>query len=150
MTICGADCSKCGMKETCKGCMETQGQPFGGVCVVADCCRGGGHETCAECNLCEYKARLMAEFNGLGIKDMPPVTELYALNGAFVNLEYELPGGGRVKFWKDENIYLGSQLPKVGSERCYGLTADDRYLLVCEYGENGAEPQIVVFKRREK
>ena len=58
-----------------------------------------------------------------------------------------LPGGQSVKFRDDRNIYLGTQLPK-GSGRYYGLTADDAYLLVCEYGENGAEPRVVVFKRR--
>lgn len=29
-----------------------------------------------------------------------------------------------------------------------GLTADENYLLVCEYGENGADAEIVIFKRR--
>lgn len=34
------------------------------------------------------------------------------------------------------------------SSRCYGLTADENYLLVCEYGDNGANPEIVIFKKR--
>ena len=44
-------------------------------------------------------------------------------------------------------IYLGSQLHKRGSDRCYGIAADETYLAVSEYGENGADAQLVVFKR---
>lgn len=90
----------------------------------------------------------MEECNALGIEDMPRVTELYPLNGSFINLEYPLPSGQRVKFWKDNNIYLGTQLLKNNSDRCYGITADEENLLVCEYGENGADPQIIAFKKR--
>ncbi len=44
-SICGADCSNCGMKENCKGCIETDGHPFGGECVVAKCYKHGGKDT---------------------------------------------------------------------------------------------------------
>ena len=27
-TICGADCSNCGMQESCAGCVETNGRPL--------------------------------------------------------------------------------------------------------------------------
>lgn len=147
-TICGADCSQCWMKEKCGGCAETGGRPFGGDCVLASCCRDKGQKSCAECTSCEYRARLMEEYNSLGIADMPRVEQLHALNGGFVNLEYTLPSGQHIKFWKDANIYLGNQLEKLYGDRCYGLTADDEYLLVCEYGENGSDPKIVCFQRR--
>ena len=48
----------------------------------------------------------------------------------------------------DTKIYLGYQVEKVNSDRCYGLVADNEYLLVCEYGCNGAEPEIIVYKKR--
>ena len=148
--ICGADCGQCAMKEACKGCLNTNGHPFGGNCVVAACCRERGYGKCAQCAapVCDCKARLMEEFNALGIKDMPPVTELYSLSGAFINLAYPLPGGQAVKFWRDEDVYLGAQLPKGNSGRCYGLAASAEYLMVSEYGENGSEPELVLFKRR--
>lgn len=44
----------------------------------------------------------------------------------------------------------GQQVCKKNSDRCYGLTADENFLLVCEYGEGGSDPQIVVYKRRKK
>ena len=147
-TICGANCGKCSLQGTCQGCGQTGGRPFGGTCVVASCCQKKGQQSCSDCQVCEYRAQLIKEFRSLGITDMPPLTELYALNGSFMNLAYPLPGGRRIRLWDDRSIYLGSQLPK-GGGRFYGLAADDEYLLVSEYGENGADPQILVLKIRK-
>ena len=94
--------------------------------------------------------RLMEEFNSLNLADLPPVTAFYQLNGAYVNLEYTLPNGSKIKLLDDTKVYFGCQIERPGSERCYGLVADENYLLVCEYGCNGAEPEIVYYKRRER
>ena len=142
-TICGIDCGGCGFQEQCKGCVETNGSPFGGGCVAAACYRSGG-ESC----FAAYRNRLIEEFNSLGIADMPAVTTLCQLSGAYVNLEYTLPNGEKIKLLDDTKVYLGYQLEKKSGDRCYGLVADDDYLLVCEYGCNGADPEIVVYKRR--
>ena len=90
----------------------------------------------------------MDEFNSLGIADMPIITTLCPLNGAYVNLEYPLSNGEKIKLLEDTRIYLGSQVEKADSDRCYGLVADDDYLLVCEYGCNGVDPEIIVYKKR--
>lgn len=135
-SLCGIDCGQCPMKDECNGCAETNGSPFGGRCILAACD-----------DRCGLKKKLIDCFNALGIKDMPEVTELYALVGSYVNLEYTLPGGKKITFWKDKDVYLGNQLEKVGSDRCYGLTTDGEYLLVCEYGENGSDPEIVDYRR---
>ena len=146
-SICGLDCTDCSFKENCAGCVATGGRPFGGECMVAKCCLA---HHCGDFpkKVCALKQVLIAEFNALGIEDMPRVTDLYAMVGKFVNLEYGLPGGQWIKLWDDNCIYLGNQLPKIGTNRCYGLTADESYLLVCEYGENGCDAEIVIFKRR--
>ena len=47
-------------------------------------------------------------------------------------------------------MYLGNQVERRGSDRCYGLAADDEYLMVCEYGEGGANAEIIVFKKRDR
>lgn len=150
-SICGLDCTGCSMKNTCGGCAATDGKPFGGECMVAKCCGNRKDNSCGDFskNVCDLKRRLIAEFNTLGIKDMPQVTDLYALVGSFINLKYTLPNGQTVKFWDDKRVYLGNQLEKIGTDRCYGLTADEDYLLVCEYGEIGEDAQIIVFKMRE-
>ncbi len=142
-TICGIDCTGCGWKECCKGCAETDGSPFGGECVAAQCYKTGG-ENC----FIAYKNRLIEEFNVLGIADMPPVTELTPLIGAFVNLEYALLNGEKIKLLDDSKIYLGCQVEKQSSDRCFGLVGDTHHLLVCEYGCNGTEPEIVLYKKR--
>lgn len=56
--------------------------------------------------------------------------------------------GQSIKFLEDNNVYWGSQIEIPGSVRCYGIVADDRYLLVCEYGCGGADPQIILYKKR--
>ena len=101
------------------------------------------------CDECGWKEQLIAEFNALGIEDMEEVTDLNALWGAYINLQYTLPGGQKIKFWDDNRMYLGNQLCKKNSSRCYGLTADENYLLVCEYGDNGSDAEIIVYKKRK-
>ena len=92
---------------------------------------------------------LIGEFNGLAIPGMPKINELYPLVGNFVNLEYSLPSGQKVKFLDDNSMYLGNQVEcKFSVGRCYGLLADEHFLLVCEYSENGADPEIVIYMRR--
>lgn len=149
-TKCGLDCKECGFQE-CPGCMETGGRPFGGSCMLAVCCDEKGCDNCGRAfeAPCRLKEELIAEFNALGIEDMEEVKSLNALSGAFVNVAYKLPGGQEIRFWDDSRIYLGNQICKKGSDRCYGLTADENYLLVCEYGEGGSDAEIVVYKRRK-
>lgn len=38
-SICGIDCTKCGLSGACNGCAATDGQPFGAECLVAQCCK---------------------------------------------------------------------------------------------------------------
>lgn len=148
--LCGLDCSECGLRDECGGCVETKGRPFGGSCMIAVCCETKGCENCGRSfeAPCKLKTQLIQEFNALGIEDMKEVTDLHALHGAYVNLQYTLPGGQKIKFWDDDRIYLGNQICKKNSDRCYGLTADENYLLVCEYGENGSDAEIIVYKKR--
>ena len=151
-TFCGIDCNSCQYKKDCNGCVKTKGQPLGegGVCPIAKCCLNKEHKHCGECmdGSCSLKGRLMDEYNALGIEDMEKVTNLCVLIGKYVNLEYTLPNGQKIKLWHDNKLYLGYQVCKKESNRCYGLTADENYLLVCEYGENGSNPEIVVYKKR--
>lgn len=93
-TICGIDCTGCGWKEICKGCTETNGHPFGGECVAAECYKSGGEN----CYL-TYKNRLIEDFNALGIIDMPTVTNLCQLNGAYVNWNILFPVGKKSDYW---------------------------------------------------
>ena len=92
------------------------------------------------------KNELIKIFNGLGIADMEEVSELHELNGSYINLKYTLPSG-QIRLWDDNKTYYGAELCKKDSDRCYGLTADEKYILVCEYGNGGSDAEIVIFKR---
>ena len=143
MSICGMDCcNKCARKEECGGCKKTDGHPFGGVCVAAECIKNGGFES-----FNKAKQTLIDEFNSLNIKGLH-VEDLNLLNGFYVNLEYPLLNGQSVKLLCDNNIYWGNQIEIPESDRCYGIVADDKYLLVCEYGCGGSEPEIIMYKKR--
>ena len=96
-----------------------------------------------------FQQQLMAEFNALGVDGMPEVTGLNVLTGSYINLAYPLPSGEKVKFLNDNATYLGNQLESLfGGNRCFGIVANMELLLVCTYEENGANPELVVYKKR--
>lgn len=143
LSICGADCcSECSRKEDCGGCRETDGKPFGGTCVAAECIKKGGLEAFQKA-----KEALITEFNALGIKGLQ-INDLHLLNGFYINLEYQLANGQSVQLLEDHKVYWGNQIELPDSDRCYGIAADEHYLLVCEYGCGGTQPQIIVYKKR--
>ena len=97
----------------------------------------------------EFKQQLIAEINALHIEGMPKVEKLNALVGGYINLPYRLPNGSEVKFLDDGATYLGTQLEsEFGGTRCFGIAANMEFILVCTYEENGADPELVVYKKR--
>ena len=96
-----------------------------------------------------FKKQLVGEINALGIEGMPKVEKLSALVGSYVNLEYPLPSGAKVKFLNDGTTYLGTQLePEFGGDRCFGVLANMDFILICTYGEGGSDPELVRYKKR--
>ena len=137
MTYCGIDCCEnCVRFTECGGCEKCAGHPFGGSCI-------------AERNrdFSALKQQLIEEINALGIDGLI-VYDLNLLSGEYVNLGYPLFNGTTVRFLNDKDIYLGNQIERQDSERCYGVVADEMFILVCEYGCNGVDPEIVLYKRR--
>ena len=97
----------------------------------------------------QFKKQLMEEINALHIEGMPKVESLNALVGGYINLEYRLPNGQMVKFLDDNATYLGNQLEcEFGGNRCFGIAANMEFILVCTYEEDGANPELVVYKKR--
>ena len=96
-----------------------------------------------------FKQKLMDEINALGIEGMPKVEKLNALVGSYVNLPYRLPNGSTVKLLDDNATYLGNQLEcEFGGDRCFGVLANMDFILVATYGENGSDPELLVYKKR--
>ena len=97
----------------------------------------------------EFKKQLIDEFNALHIEGLPKVESLNVLSGSFINLEYTLQNGEKVKFLDDSSTYLGNQLAcEFGGDRCFGIAANMQFLLVCTYEEKGENPELVVYKKR--
>ena len=148
-SICGADCNNCGFgkNNNCKGCKQTNGCPFGNQCFVAKYILTGGKE-----NYEIFKNQLIEEINDLNIPGMPKINELNSLNGTFVNLNYPLPNGNNAKFLNDNDIYLGTQIESEFNDgeilRCFGILANMNFILVSEYGPNGDNPELILFKKR--
>lgn len=147
--VCGANCDECELfkNSKCNGCKNTNGCPFGKKCWIAKYIELGGKE-----NFDVLKKDLINEFNSLNIPGMPKVNELYPLIGEFVNLEYQLPNNKKIKLLNDNETYLGMQLECEFNDdeykKCFGLLANMNFLLVCEYGENGVNPELLVYKKR--
>lgn len=96
-----------------------------------------------------FKKKLIEEINELHIEGLPKVEKLNALVGKYINLEYALPNGIKVKFLDDDKTYLGNQLEcEFGGDRCFGILADASFLLVCTYEKDGANHEPVIYKHR--
>ena len=96
-----------------------------------------------------FKKQLIEEINALQIEGMPKLEKLNALVGQYVNLAYRLPNGAQVKFLNDGTTYLGNQLePEFGGDRCFGVLANMDFILVSTYGKDGADPELVLYKKR--
>ena len=96
-----------------------------------------------------FKKKLIDEINALNIEGMPKLEKLNALVGKYVNLEYRFPGGMSVKLLDDNATYLGNQLEsEFGGDRCFGVLANMDFILICTYAEGGADPELVLYKKR--
>ena len=108
------------------------------VCVLSD---GGQFEA--------FKKQLIEEINALNIEGMPKVEALNALVGKFVNLEYGLPNGTKVKFLDDQTTYLGNQLEsEIVEGLCFGVLANMDFILVSTYEKDGKNPELILYKKR--
>ena len=97
----------------------------------------------------EFKMQLVREINDLHIDGMPKVERLNALVGKYVNLEYMLPSGAKVKFLDDHKTYLGNQLEsEFGGERCFGVLANMDFIMICTYDAKGENPELLLYKKR--
>ena len=97
----------------------------------------------------QFKQQLISEINALHVEGMPKVEKLNALVGQFVNLEYPLPNGKKVKFLNDQTTYLGNQLEsEFGGDRCFGVLANMDFILICTYEAEGKDPELVLYKKR--
>ena len=148
-SLCGYNCNNCkyGKNHNCKGCVQTSGCPFNKQCFIAKYILTGGRE-CYEI----FKKQLVDEINCIEIPGMPKINDLTPLNGNFVNLAYPLPNRQAIQFLDDDEIYLGNQVESEFNNgeiiRCFGILANMDFILISEYGPNGDNPELILYKRR--
>ena len=148
-SICDANCEDCELFKgnKCKGCKETNGCPFGKQCFIAKYILTGGKEKYEL-----FKKQLVDEINSLNIIGMPKIDDLSPLNGSFVNLSYSMPNGENIKLLYDNDIYLGNQVESEFNDgsiiRCFGILANMDFILISEYGVNGDNPELFLYKKR--
>lgn len=143
-TLCGASCEKCGLRSQCRGCTATCGRPFGGDCIAASIIRTEGKAAYAS-----FRQQLLEEVNALlKAEGFPPAAALFELWGGYVDLPYPLPSGASVPFLDESKIYLGCQIEVPGADFCCGVVADRDFILISRYSENGADPMLLRFQRR--
>lgn len=147
--LCGANCDECDLfkNNKCLGCRHTKGCPFGKKCWIAKYIEVGG-----DSSFLELKKEIINDLNSLKIEGMPKIDNLFPLHGEFVNLEYPLPNGKNISFLNNDEIYLGNQVECIFNndeeKKCFGIISNMSFLLVCEYGELGSNPEIIIYKRR--
>lgn len=140
-TFCGMEwCNECEKREQCGGCEACHGHPCGGNCVAERFAREGGQE-----EIQRQKESVIADINALGLDELH-LTEIHFLGGWIGNIEYSL-FGKRLQLLNDHDIYFGTQVER-SNGRCYGVVADSSHIVVCEYGEGGVDPELLLLTKR--
>ena len=94
------------------------------------------------------KAQLIQEINDLHISGLPLINNLFILQGSFINQEYSI-NGNTIKILNDSASYWGNQVENPNSNgRCFGIACDEKYILICEYGKDGENAEIILLKKR--
>ena len=88
---------------------------------------------------------IIARIKALGIPELMSVEELNQLNGDYINLESVLPNGETGKILDDNKKYWATQVEIPGSEKCYGIAADERMIAVYRYGCGGSDSELVAW-----
>ena len=89
--------------------------------------------------------KIIARIKTLGIPELEGVDCLNELNGDYINLESLLPNGKTGKILDDNKKYWATQVEIPGSDKCYGIAADERMIAVYRYGCGGTDSELVLW-----
>lgn len=91
--------------------------------------------------------KLLKEIKNLGIHEFESFKSLNLMEGSYLNLEVELPSGIKTKLLDDNKKYYANQIDIENSNKCYGVAADEDFIVVYKYGCNGSDAELVQIKR---
>ena len=90
---------------------------------------------------------LLEKIKNSGIKDLEKINTLNLLDGSYLNLECRLPNGKTGKILDDNKKYYANQIDIEGSDKCFGVAADDNMISVFRYGCNGDDAELILWKK---
>lgn len=90
---------------------------------------------------------LLTEIKKLGIKEFENFNSLNLMDGSYLNLEVELPNGVKTKLLDDKKKYYANQIDIENSDKCYGIAADENFIVVYKYGCEGADAELIQVKK---
>lgn len=141
MSLCKKyDCIKCEAFSTCGGCEKNNGSPFGKCCVATCIIKEKGFD-----EYLSIEKKIIDSVNNLNIDELK-IDHLNILPGEYVNISYPLDSG-EIKLLKDDQTYFANQIETSNKDRCFGIVSDGKFLIVAEYGCNGVNPKLVLYKR---
>jgi hypothetical protein len=92
-----------------------------------------------------HRKKIIDRLHGLGIEELKSVTTLNDLNGDYINLDCRWPNGATGKILDDNRRYYAIQVEREGSDRCYGVAADENQIAVFTYGCGGKDAELVMW-----
>lgn len=91
--------------------------------------------------------KIIERLRTAGIEELKAVASLNELPGDYINLECKWPNGATGKILDDRKKYYAIQVERPGSDRCYGVAADENQIAVYSYGCGGREAELVMWIR---
>jgi hypothetical protein len=89
--------------------------------------------------------KIIKKLHEFGIAELKSITVLDELNGDYINLECKLPNGKTGKLLDDNKKYFATQVEQAGTDKCYGIAADEKQIAIFLYGCNGADAELVIW-----
>lgn len=93
------------------------------------------------------QTKIINRLHSSGIEELKSVVSLNELDGYYINLECRWPNGAIGKILDDKKKYYGIQLERPGSDKCYGIAADENQIAVFTYGCGGSDAELVMWLR---
>lgn len=93
------------------------------------------------------KTKIIDRLRSLGIEELKTVVSLNELNGDYINPECRWPNGATGKILDDHKKYYAVQVERPGSDRCFGVAADENQIAVFSYGCGGKDAELVMWVR---
>ena len=90
--------------------------------------------------------KILIEIGKIGIQEFEQLKSLNLLDGSYLNLEIELPNGVKAKLLDDNKKYYANQIDIAGSDKCYGVAADEKFIVVYKYGCEGKDAELIMIK----